>query len=96
MIASTTEELAGQSGQLLDTIGFFRVENNVSGTRNSRARKTTHAAPRTAAQKAKPEPAAASKAKKDGKNGNGAQWSGGMNIDMGYGPDNIDDDFERF
>ncbi len=94
-IASTTEELAGQSNQLLDTIAFFRVENSGSGARNFNARKPmqhAHAAPKAMA-KAKAEPAAGKKTKKDGRNGNG-QWSGsGINIDMA---DNLDDDFERF
>jgi methyl-accepting chemotaxis protein len=94
-IASTTEELAGQSGQLLDTIGFFRVENGNSGARHQEARRSVNTAASSPKIKGKPEPALAKKSKKDARNGNGAKWSG-VSLDMGYGPDNLDDDFERF
>jgi methyl-accepting chemotaxis protein len=84
-MASTSEELSSQAEQLQDTISFFRIDSSM--TRGSKA----STAARRPAQKKHVQIAHVSRSapKSESKRG-------GVALDMGGGPDHLDDEFEKF
>jgi methyl-accepting chemotaxis protein len=90
--ASTTEELSSQSEQLLEAIGFFKIDNNGKTARHGQAVK--HASQDKAHQKKEGfksvQPMIARKS-------NNGHKPAGIALDLGNGgPDNIDEEFETF
>jgi methyl-accepting chemotaxis protein len=83
-MASTSEELSGQAEQLKDTISFFRIDANMIG----RSSGTTSRRP---AQKKHVQIAHAVRS-----SSKPAARKGGVSLDMGSGPDHLDDEFEKF
>ena len=81
-MASTSEELSSQAEQLQSTISFFRLDSR-GATQTSRP---------VAQKKSKALPAPVRSAKVSKKTNS----SGGLDLDMGSGNDNLDDEFERF
>ena len=83
-MASTSEELSSQAEQLQGTISFFRLD--------SRGGAPVRQTPAPAEKK---RPALLS-SKRSAKVTKSSSKSGGLDLDMGSGSDNLDDEFERF
>ena len=85
-IASTAEELSSQAELLLDTIGYFKVDQGTAAKKHV-AKLETKRSRKGAAPKL---PAHVS----HGGNGNGTESVSGIMLNLGN--DNIDEEFERF
>ncbi len=84
-MASTSEELSGQAEQLKDTISFFRIDGNLMRSSSGGSRRS---APKKHAQIAHLSHKSAPPSRR--------LQSGGVALDMGGGPDHLDDEFEKF
>jgi len=82
-MASTSEELSGQAEQLKDTISFFRLDASQMRSSSGSTRRPV--------QKKHVQIAHAAP-----KTGAPARKGGGIALDMGAGPDHLDDEFEKF
>jgi methyl-accepting chemotaxis protein len=84
-MASTSEELSSQAEQLQDSISFFNIGNQVRRPSTTATRKP---AKKMQIAHAKSSVAAAPAKRKSG---------GGVNLQLGNaGPDNLDDEFEKY
>ncbi|HOW56305.1 MAG TPA: hypothetical protein PLR60_16820, partial [Syntrophorhabdaceae bacterium] len=87
-IASTAEELSSQAVQLIDTIGYFKVDNKDRAAKGPKA-------------EARKVIAAGAQGSHNG-NGNGKARAGdaakgaGVVLDLGESRDGLDSEFERF
>jgi hypothetical protein len=89
-MASTTEELTGQSDQLMSALGFFKTGDQPSG-RAARA-----AAPRAARPAAASAPRASAASSGGAVSARSTSKGGGVSLKMGDSADNLDKDYERF
>jgi methyl-accepting chemotaxis protein len=85
-MASTSEELSGQAEQLSDAVAFFKVDG--LHARSGR---------QAAAKQAKKVQISHSVRKASGRGAAAGRASGGINLELGHsGPDQLDDEFEKY